>query len=196
MSASLRTPGIPEPSRSARCDRTRGTAPGLFAFPMIALLSFALLAATPDSTVDASTAAAAQQTLLHYVSPFDETADASLWSFAWADLNGDGLKDALAFSRDEDWCGSSGCTLLVLEAIPKEDQEELGPFHVAAEVAVVAGPVRLLDSRHHGWADLSVVDEDGRTVRLAFDGESYPFSPVSGTASPSEAGTVLFATAN
>lgn len=163
---------------------------------MIALLSFVLLAAAPDSTVDAPTAAAAQQTLLHYVSPFDATADASLWSFAWADLNGDGLKDAVAFSRDEDWCGSSGCTLLVLEAVPKEDQEELGPFHVAAEVAVVAGPVQLLASRHHGWADLSVVDEVGRTVRLAFDGESYPFSPAAGTASPSEEGTVLFSATN
>lgn len=160
---------------------------------MIALLSLALLVATPDSTLDAATVEQAQLALLAYIEPHDATADATRWRLAWADLNGDGLKDAVAFSQDKDWCGTGGCTLLVLEAIPEEDQEELGPFAVAAEIAMVDGPVRVLEKISFGWADLLVTNEEGQSIRLAFDGETYPLSPADGVAETVNSGTVLFA---
>ncbi|MEM1054678.1 MAG: hypothetical protein AAGI52_04060 [Bacteroidota bacterium] len=102
----------------------------------------------------------------------------------------------MAFSRDADWCSTGGCTLVVLEAIPDKDQDELGPFVVAAEVARVDGTVRMLDKTTHGWADLAVTDEEGQSVRLAFTGETYPFSPTGGTADDTvtvNSGQVLFA---
>lgn len=160
---------------------------------MIALLSFALFITLPDSTMEAETVAQAQSALLAYIQPFDSTPDAGRWPLAWADLNGDGLKDAVALSNDADWCGSGGCTLLILEAIPEVDQEELGPFRVAAEVSMVDAPVVWLGSRANGWHDLGVTDEEGRTIRLSFDGETYPFSPADGTKARVNAGRVLFA---
>lgn len=158
---------------------------------MIALLSLFLFAAAPDSTE--AQVVNAREALLHYVAPHDATANAEGWRFAWADLNGDKLKDAIAFSTDKDWCSADGCTILVLEAVPAEDQEELGPFTVAAEISGVDAPVQMLASRSNGWCDLSVIDSQGRTVRLAFDGESYPFSSASAPATASPADVVLFA---
>lgn len=157
---------------------------------MIALFSLLLLTASPDSTVDARTVSQAQQVLLAYIAPHDETASVSGWRLGWMDLNGDKIKDAVAYSDDLDWCGAGGCTLLVLEALPPEDQEE-GPFLVAAEIAMTGAPIYALESQSQGWRDLLVQNEKGQSVRLSFDGETYPFSSAGGTATASPAGVLL-----
>ncbi|MEL6616365.1 MAG: hypothetical protein AAFQ43_11535, partial [Bacteroidota bacterium] len=162
--------------------------------PMVALLSFALLAAAPSDSTDQA-AALVRQAVTHYVAPFDPTPEANLWQIAWADINHDGLEDALVLSGDPDWCGSGGCALLVLEAIAEFDQEELGAYVVAAEIEMVSGPVELSASRTTGWRDLLIQDEEGQTRRLQFDGETYPFSPADGIASDGETGALLFAAA-
>lgn len=161
---------------------------------MLALLSFALLAAAPPDSSE-SAAALVRQVVVNYVAPHDSTPEADRWQIAWADVNHDGLEDALVLAGDPDWCGSGGCALLVLEAIAEYDQEELGPYVVAAEIDMVNGPVRLSAERTEGWSDLLVQSEDGETRRLRFDGETYPYSPADGVASGDEAGASLFATA-
>ena len=135
---------------------------------------------------------------MDYVAPHDPTASASLWRLAWADVNSDGLLDALAYSVDPEWCGSGGCTLLVIEAMPEFDQEEMGPYMIAAEIERVSEPVRVASQRTSGWCDLVVRSEGGHGVRLQFDGETYPFSPADGVRTEgtgSDSGAILFSVA-
>lgn len=162
---------------------------------MLALLSFALLAATPPDSTETA-AALVRETVVNYIEPHDDTPEASLWRIAWADVNNDGLEDALVLAGDPDWCGSGGCTLLIVEAVPTFDREELGEYFVAAEIEMVNAPIRLSAQKTAGWSDLIVQSENGEPRRLRFNGETYPFSPADGLASGDEAGTDLFAAAD
>jgi hypothetical protein len=159
---------------------------------MLALLSLALLAAVPADSTESATALV-RKTVTHYIAPFDATPEAGLWRIAWADLNHDGLEDALVLAGDPDWCNARGCTLLIVEAVPEEDQEEWGLYTVAAEVRAVNAPIQLGKTHTGRWTDLLVQSEDGATWRLQFNGETYPFSPTDGTAADGEAGALMFA---
>ncbi|OZC04253.1 hypothetical protein [Rubricoccus marinus] len=166
---------------------------------MIALLSLLLFASAPaDSTESAD--ALVRHTVAAYIAPHDPTPDPGLWQIAWGDLNADGLQDALVFAGDAEWCDANGCTLLVIEAVPAFDQEELGAYIVAAEVEMVKLPVHISGRTTEGWHDLLVRSHEGESVRLQFDGETYPFSSIDGTledADPSEKGaTPLFVIAD
>ena len=158
---------------------------------MIALLSFALLAATPSDSTEAAHALV-KKAVYSYVAPHDPTPEASLWRVDWADVNSDSLVDALAFAADPDWCGSGGCTLLIIEAIPEVDHEELGAYAVAGEIGMVSGPIVMSAAQHYGWHDLVVHDEEGTRRRLSFDGETYPVSPAGGEPCGPDSGTLLF----
>lgn len=69
------------------------------------------------------------------------------------------------------WCGSGGCSLLVLR--PGEEGWE-----IVGDVSVVQTPVRLLTSSSNGLPDLGVRVAGGgaepHEALLAFDGEAYP----------------------
>lgn len=199
-SVSAATQGNPGREAISHYDRTGGTLARFIGTPMLALLSLALLAAAPLDAADPDStdraAALVRQVVTNYVAPLDPTPEAHRWQIAWADVNNDGLEDAIVLAGDPDWCGSGGCALLVLEAIAEFDQGELGPYVVAAEIDMVNGPIRLSAERNVGWYDLLVQSEEGETRRLQFDGETYPFSPADGIASGDERGTVLFAAAD
>ena len=162
-----------------------------------ALLSLALLLAPPDSTATVSAAQAALlvEAVQTYVAPFDAPNEDIRMRTEWADLNGDGAKDALVSLESASWCGSGGCTLLIFEAITDaEEIAELGAFRPAAEISLTHGPVVVAETSTDGWADLLVRNADGGTSRLQFDGETYPASPAGGVAVlGTVAGTVLFA---
>lgn len=162
---------------------------------MLALLSLLLLGLTPTDSTDAHIAQA-KRVVFEYVAPHDRTPDSRLWRFAWVDVNGDGLEDVLAYAEDEDWCGPDGCTLLVIEAVPEEDQEELGAYMVAAEIADVRGPVTVQPASTDAWCDLVLESGSGQYVTLQFNGETYPYSPAGGVASGAGIGTTLFAIAD
>ena len=155
---------------------------------MLALLSFLLLGAAASDSTEVE-AALVQRAVLDYVAPHDPTPEAGLWRIAWADLNANGLDDALVFSRDADWCETRGCTLLVVEAMPIKDQKEVGPYVVAAEIGPVRAPIQLAEERSGGWCDVLVRDVSGATERFRFDGETY----ARGRASGVTPGALLFA---
>ena len=111
---------------------------------------------------------------------------------ALADLDGDGREEALVYLHGRDWCGSGGCTLLVL-------QEHQGGWGRISQIPVTRLPVRLLERRRHAWRSLQVrVGGGGSPAHdavLDFDGHRYPGNPttVEPTSSTDGAGRTLIA---
>ena len=163
---------------------------------MIASLAF-LLFATPvaaDSTTTDTALTLLREAVARYAEPFDDGWDATTMRVAWTDLDDDGQEDALVYLDGAAWCGSGGCTLLVFAAVDSTDAEELGAYAPVAEISLINGPVTVLPERSAGWHDLVVEGDTGEWRRLAFDGETYPFSPSDGApvSAPAGSGTVLF----
>jgi ketosteroid isomerase-like protein len=96
------------------------------------------------------------------------------YSSAFADLKDDGSLEAIVYLMDRSWCGSGGCTTLILA--PKDSGYEL-----VTKITITRLPIRVLDSKTNGWHDLSVVVGGGRIssheVKLSFDGKAYPSNP-------------------
>jgi hypothetical protein len=109
------------------------------------------------------------------------------------DLNGDGTQDAVVILSTSYWCGTGGCTMLILEG--QKDKT----FRLVSESSLVRPPVTVSDSKTNGWRDLILTVSGGgmpaKTVALKFDGKKYPLNPSDQPALPANApikGTVLF----
>lgn len=110
--------------------------------------------------------------LRHYLGP-EELA----WrgtSFAWAkvDAAGAGGDETVVYLMGDPWCGSSGCTLLVLA-------RTAGSYRVIGRTTAVKLPIRALATESHGRRDLGVLVQGGGVVKgyeaeLRFDGSQYP----------------------
>jgi hypothetical protein len=86
-----------------------------------------------------------------------------------------GKPEDIVYVSGQGWCGSGGCTLLLLE--PAEST-----FKVLGKVTIVQLPVRLLPSTKDGYPDIGVTVQGGGTLTgyeavLSFNGESYPGNP-------------------
>lgn len=102
--------------------------------------------------------------------------------FSFVDLNDDGKKEAIVYIMDKAWCGSGGCTTLVLA--PRN-----ASYAIITKIALTRPPIRVLGTKSKGWLDLSVVVGGGGTesahdVRLSFDGKTYPRNPTMPPAQP------------
>ena len=91
------------------------------------------------------------------------------------DLSHNGLPEAVVLLTGSKWCGTGGCTLLVLQRYSKR-------WHLISKTLTVHPPVRVLPERKHGWSSLSVIVAGGGvypsyTAVLPFSGTRYPFSP-------------------
>lgn len=100
---------------------------------------------------------------------------------ALADLDGDGRSEALVYLRGGDWCGSGGCTLLVL-------RRQRGDWLKVSQIPATRLPIRLLERRHHGWRSLQVHVAGGggaaHDAVLDFDGRHYRGNPMPRAATP------------
>lgn len=86
-----------------------------------------------------------------------------------------GKPEDVVYVSGQRWCGSGGCTLLLLE--PAEST-----FKVLGKVTIVQLPVRLLPSMKNGYPDIGVTVQGGGIQTgyeavLSFNGESYPRNP-------------------
>lgn len=84
-------------------------------------------------------------------------------------------KAVLVYLRGSEWCGSGGCTLLVL--MPRGDS-----FEVKGDVSITRPPIRVLNHMTHGWHDLGVYVAGGGIIpgydaALPFDGAKYAENP-------------------
>jgi len=92
-----------------------------------------------------------------------------------ADLKDDGRLEAIVYLMDNEWCGSGGCTMLILA--PKDSS-----YEVVTKITVTRPPIRILKTKTNGWHDLSVFVAGGGIVpgydaKLSFDGSTYPSNP-------------------
>jgi hypothetical protein len=91
------------------------------------------------------------------------------------DLNGDGSPEAVILLTGRDWCGSGGCTLLVLR--------QRGPrWQLVSKTSIVRPPIRVLPGHQHGWPMLSVYVAGGGIIPgytsiLPFGKSGYPVNP-------------------
>jgi hypothetical protein len=146
-----------------------------------------ILAALAVNTLNAAPGADVQGAM--------QTIDAEIkpdhYEVARADLNGDGIEDALVLMNGQSgYCGSGGCTLFVMKG-------RVDGFDLVGAVKVVNRPVWLRRSRHQGYRDLLVSVRGGGAVPglagLAFDGSSYPVAPGEANAEKREDDELLFA---
>jgi hypothetical protein len=88
---------------------------------------------------------------------------------------GDGNAEYLVYVSGQAWCGSGGCTLLVLEPTGST-------FKVLGNMDIVQLPIRILPSMKDGHPDIGVVVRGGGVgtayeAVLSFDGKNYPENP-------------------
>ncbi len=114
--------------------------------------------------------------LTHYLkNGGDDSEDNDLqnlvYGYALIDLNGDGRNEAVVWSRDAGWCGSSGCDFDVFVHTKKG-------WRYFADGVNTRLPIKVLPSRTHGWRDLSGWQYGGGVDRpfeswIQFDGRGY-----------------------
>jgi hypothetical protein len=133
--------------------------------------------APSSSSIPRSSAAGSQEELRKFLQRFvDGVSPTSPLSYmsASVDLSGDGVPETLVYLMG-DWCGSGGCTMLVL-------QQDGGAFRVVSQVTIVRLPIRVFRNKTNGWRDIGVwVQGGGETTGyeavLPFDGSSYAENP-------------------
>jgi len=107
--------------------------------------------------------------------PLSAAGKTTRYSVAFVDLNDDGTPEALVYLSGPEWCGSGGCSLLIL----RPD----GPFwKVITRTTVTQLPIRVLSTKTNGWHDVTVWVrgggiQPGYEARLRFNGRKYPGNP-------------------
>jgi hypothetical protein len=143
-------------------------------------LALALCAAGPAS-------ASEQDRLAMFLRGFFGDRDGSdehqeRYTAAFVDLSGHGRSEVIVHLWSGGWCGSGGCTTLVLE-------DRNGAFRLVSEISISNPPIRVLTTRSHGWRDLGVMVSGGGIrqayeTKLSFDGSTYPTDPTVPPAKP------------
>jgi len=90
-------------------------------------------------------------------------------------LTGGASPEAIVLLTGQQFCGSGGCTLLVLQ------RRGVG-WRLVSKVTLVRPPIRVLPTRNNRWATLSVQVQgvgvmSGYTALLPFQGSGYPTNP-------------------
>ena len=96
-------------------------------------------------------------------------------SSAFVDLRGAGVREVIVYVSGREWCGSGGCTTLVLAA-------DSSSYRIVTELTVSRPPIRVLTTKSHGWFDIAVGVQGGGIIdayeaKLSFDGKTYPKNP-------------------
>ncbi|SFJ87415.1 hypothetical protein [Myroides guanonis] len=82
------------------------------------------------------------------------------------DLNDDRKKEIFVGLMGPYFCGSGGCTLLLLSSEGK----------LMTKFTVTQSPISITNIKSEGWKDL-VLHSNGRDYLIRFNGDSYPSNP-------------------
>jgi hypothetical protein len=140
----------------------------LFCFVLAMSLSVA------QAKKNAKTLSADEESVRKFLQSQDD--DKTTRYFAvFRDLNGDGIPEAIVYLIGNEWCGTGGCNLLILQ---KTD----GSWKTIASMTVTNPPIRMLERTCNGWHSLGVWVQgggirSGYEVEVPFDGRTYPESP-------------------
>jgi hypothetical protein len=107
--------------------------------------------------------------------PVSSAGETTRYFPAFVDLNGDGIQELIVYVTGERWCGSGGCTTLILAA---KDSS----YRVVTRVTITRPPIRVLKDASNGWRSIAVwvvggSSEPGYEAELRFDGRTYPSNP-------------------
>lgn len=97
------------------------------------------------------------------------------YAAAFVHLRKGGSPQVVVYLSGDDWCGSGGCTTLVLS-------KRNGSYRVISQIGITNLPIRVLDAENRGWRQLGVVVRGGGILpgyeaALAYDGTRYPQNP-------------------
>ena len=96
------------------------------------------------------------------------------FEYALIDLNDDGFPDAIVRLTARDWCGSGGCTMLILRGRAQG-------FTLVANATIAQKPIKVSPEVLHGWHTLLVSVSGGGVqpgfVLMRFNGRKYPRNP-------------------
>lgn len=70
------------------------------------------------------------------------------YALARVDLNNDGRREVVAYLLDQNFCGSGGCTMVILTPSGSA-------YRRIGNTPTTRLPIRLLPSRHNGWRDIA-----------------------------------------
>ena len=143
--------------------------------PFMVILCSLLLAnrCFAEAPAEANPQAALEASLQQFLSAWDKESTPNMTAFE--DLNEDGKLEAIVFLTGEGWCGSGGCTTLIL----KQDKSS---WKVVTKIVVAHSPIRVLSTSSHGWHNIGVLVAGGGIINgyeaeLAFNGKTYPKYP-------------------
>jgi hypothetical protein len=96
------------------------------------------------------------------------------YSPAFIDLKDDGTREVIVYVTGGFWCGSGGCTTLILAP-------EGSTYRVVTKIFTTYSPIRILETKSNGWHDIGImvrVGYGGEEVgsheqKLSFNGKSY-----------------------
>jgi hypothetical protein len=101
----------------------------------------------------------------------------SMYEYQRVDLDGDKRRDALVLFKNPYgfWCGTHGCTMLIMKA--SDDS-----FELVNAIQPVRAPLYVSDQQTNGWRDIIVrvtgrKFDDSKDALMAFDGTQYPDNP-------------------
>jgi hypothetical protein len=123
-----------------------------------------------------------------YLSRADSGPDDTRYASAFVALRGREANEVIVYLTGRQWCGSGGCTALVL--VPQGSS-----YKVNTRMTVAQLPIRVLASRSNGWHDLGVWVQGGGIqpgyeAQLRFNGRKYPGNPTVPPARRLESGVV------
>jgi hypothetical protein len=145
---------------------------------ILAVAVFALLTAASFAQSTASMSPQQEDALKGFLRAYvgnSKINQTTQYSAALANLSGGGVPEAIVYLTSGGWCGSGGCTLLILE--------QQGPaYTVVTKATVTRLPIRVLTTKSNGWFDLGVRVQGGGIfipyeAALSFDGKTYPANP-------------------
>jgi putative lipoprotein len=104
--------------------------------------------------------------------PSSEQEVPTRYSYVFVDLNNHGEKEIIVYVTGRNWCGTAGCTMLVLA-------REGTSYKLIARVSAVRLPIWVLDRKSNGWRDIGILVRPSGVEPLyeaiiSFDGKTYP----------------------
>jgi hypothetical protein len=100
--------------------------------------------------------------------------EAFTYHYNTVDLNGDDKLDALVDVSNPNFCGSSGCPMLIFKGDGKN-------FELVTKMSVSHSPIFVSETKTKGWSDLLMEVYGGGAkpyfALLKFNGKTYPKNP-------------------
>jgi hypothetical protein len=101
-------------------------------------------------------------------------AETTRYSYAPVRLSDNG-REVIVFLTGWGWCGTGGCTVLLLE-------QSGSSYKLIGKIPAVHLPVKVLPTKTNGWHDITIWEQGGGinpgyTAILKFNGKRYSHSP-------------------